>query len=208
MLEEASCPTPSKSNIESRHSDIEPWKSRLQTWKGVIFWYLKYCTISLLLVLEMTNEISISLSVQHWHFFPLFSLIFGDVQYPSSFTTLKPQRLPLEHFWNFIGSTEAVDLWPRSCIQPTVLRDPPQEWQQSRIPWQLEAKKARSCVGESTVSQTLLKQRGATEKTQFAFDLAYIWLFEKFKSAWVVTIERLLNVFLLGGSVWSVGQSR
>ena len=51
------------------------------------------------------------------------------------------------------------------------------------------------------MSQTLLKQRGATEKTQFAFDLAYFQLFKKFNSAWVVTIERLLNVFLSGGSV-------
>lgn len=87
MLEEASCPTPSKSNIESRHSDIEPWKSRLQTWKGVIFWYLKYCKISLLLVLEMTNEISISLSLRaalaFSFLFSLLSLVMSNIHPPS-----------------------------------------------------------------------------------------------------------------------------
>ena len=201
MLEEASCPTPSKSNIESRHSDIEPWRSRLQTWKGVIFWYLKYCKISLLLVLEMKNEISISLSVQHWHFFPLFSLIFGDVQLSillhhtetpniASWALLKLRWLHWSH------GLVALKLYPTNCPARSAARV-------AAKPYTLTAagswKGAKVAFGESTVSQTLLKQRGATEKMHFAFDLAYFQLFKKFNSAWVVTIERLLNVFLL---VW------
>lgn len=208
MLEEASCPTPSKSNIESRHSDIEPWKSRLQTWKGVIFWYLKYCKISLLLVLEMTNEISISLSPCSTgiSFFSLLSLVMSNIHPPSPHWNPKGCLLST-------SETSLAPLKPWTCGPEVVSNQLScairrKSGSKAVYPDSWKLKRRGVAFGESTVSQTLLKQRGATEKTQFAFDLAYIWLFEKFKSAWVVTVERLLNVFLLGGCVWSVGQRR